>query len=309
VTCPLCAADARFLTAVNAYALQRCTADACSHVFVDPCPSMDELNRLYDTTTSGLLNSDSWTLAEDYETSPTVIRQYYQNARIDWLTQRGYLKGHDTSVLDIGCSTGIFLKVLADQGFTDLQGFDLSRAHREYVQRQHHIRCAGSFADLPDARFDLVTCYAVLEHTIDPLEFLRNTRRILKPGGCVVLLVPNYQSWYRMLARQQWVWLVPPVHLQYFSPSSLAMAVRRAGLDLVECLSDYGGTYTYLLVYHVMRALNRSMPSTRRTGRPLAQSFLNSLETLLRVCMFPISRAATERHRHNELVCVGARPA
>lgn len=270
---------------------------------------MDELVRLYDTTNSGLLNSDSWTLARDYERSPGVIRQHYQDTRVDWLTQRGYLKGNSTSVLDIGCSTGIFLKVLADQGFTDLQGLDLSQAHREYVERQHHIRCVGSFADLPDARFDLVTCYAVLEHTIDPLDFLRNICRILRPGGYVVLLVPNYQSWYRMVARQQWVWLAPPVHLQYFGPASLAIAARRAGLDLVECLSGYGGTYTYLLVYHVMRALDRSMPSTRRTGRPATQLFLNGLEALLRACLFPISRVASRRDRHNELVCVAARPA
>ena len=199
--------------------------------------------------------------------------------------------------------------MLADQGFTAVHGLDLSPVHREYVQRQHRIPCVESFADLPDAQFDLVTCYAVLEHTIDPLQFLQDALRTLKPGGCVVLLVPNYESWYRMIAREQWVWLVPPVHLQYFTPSSLTMAVQRAGLDDVECLSTYNGTCTYLITHHVMRILGRSMPSTRRSGRGAMQPVLDAVETLLRVCLSPISRAAAQRHRHNELICVASRPS
>jgi SAM-dependent methyltransferase len=309
VSCPICAADADFQTSVNGYQLQRCTSHACSHVFVDPRPSLDELIRLYDTTNSGLLNSDSWTLAQDYEAAPDVIKQHYRNIRIDWLTQRGYLKGHDTAVLDVGCSTGIFLRVLADEGFTAVHGLDLSRAHREFVQQRHRIPCAGSFAELPDAQFDLVTCYAVLEHTLDPLQFLRDARRILKPGGCVVLLVPNYQSWYRMIAREQWIWLVPPVHLQYFTPASLVLSVRRAGLDDVECVSTYSGTSTYLIVHHLMRVLRRSMPSTRRSGRTAMQPMINGIETLLHLGFFPISRMAARRDRHNELICVASRPS
>jgi hypothetical protein len=124
-----------------------------------------------------------------------------------------------------------------------------------------------------------------------------------------VLLVPNYESWYRMIAREEWIWLVPPVHLQYFTPASLMMAVDRAGLDAVECLSTYSGTSTYLIVHHLTRILGRSMPSTRRSGRGVMEPVLNGIETLLRLCLFPISRAAAQRNRHNELVCVASRPS
>src|SRR5262249_10498674 len=142
--------------------------------------------------------------------------------------------------------------------------------------------CVESFAELPDAQFDLVTCYAVLEHTIEPLQFLQDAYRTLKPGGRVVLLVPNYESWYRMIAREQWVWLVPPVHLQYFTPASLMTAVRRAGLDDVECLTTYSGTCTYLIVHHLMRALGRSMPSTSRSGRGAMQPLIDGFESMMR---------------------------
>jgi SAM-dependent methyltransferase len=277
-------------------------------VFIFPAPDAADLVRLYDTSEASIANSDSWIMARDYAASPQMVRQVYRRLRIDWLTDRGYLAGPHTSVLDIGCSTGIFLRVLADQGFHRLHGVDISPLHRDYVEQHHGIQCHSSLGEVPDACFDLVTCYAILEHTAEPLEFLRQISMKLKPGGRVVVLVPNYESWYRMVARERWVWLIPPVHLQYFGPNSLAKTIELAELEMVECRSGYGGTYTYLLAHHLMQVLGRPMPSTGRTGRPKTMLLVNGLEALLRVSLAPVSWLATRRDRHNELTCVAMKP-
>lgn len=308
MTCPICGAAARYLFNYQTYHLHTCTAAGCNHVFVYPTPGPDALEQLYDTTEATLANSDSWTLAQDYQKSPEVVRRLYQRLRIDWLRAQRYLTGPNTSILDVGCSTGMFLRVLADQGFTEVSGLDLSRTHRDYVEEQHRIRCYASLGSLPSARFDLITCYAVLEHTADPLSFLQHIHRALKPEGHVVLLVPNYRSWYSAIAGRHWVWLVPPVHLQYFGPDSLARAIDRGGLHVVEGRSDYSGTYTYLLVHHLMRAIGRPMVSTSRTSRPIAIALANGLEAILRLTLSPISAVAGRVKRHNELLYVAAKP-
>ena len=71
------------------------------HVFIFPAPNAADLVRLYDTSEASIANSDSWIMAQDYAASPHMVRQLYRRLRIDWLTDRGYLAGPQTSVLDI----------------------------------------------------------------------------------------------------------------------------------------------------------------------------------------------------------------
>jgi hypothetical protein len=125
--------------------------------------------------------------------------------------------------------------------------------------------------------------------------------RKLKPGGQIVIQVPNYGADYRKMSGRSWVWLIPPVHLQYFTDRSLAMAIRQAGLTPTTLDSWYNGTYVYLLTHHITHALGLKMPSTRRTGRPVVLAAVNAVEWLLRTAAAPWAAYARRRMRHNEL--------
>jgi SAM-dependent methyltransferase len=102
--------------------------------------------------------------------------------------------GSRERVLDIGCGTGTMLTYLARYG--DPEGIDVDDAAIEYCHARGLTRVAQAGADrLPfaDGSFGLVTALDVIEHIDDDRAALREARRVLRPGGKLLLAVPAYR--------------------------------------------------------------------------------------------------------------------
>jgi len=99
------------------------------------------------------------------------------------------------SVLDVACGAGGWLQHFRERGARAVAGIDLSeraiQACRERLP-DGEFHC-GPAETLPFASefFDVVTCMGSLEHFLDKPAALIEMRRVLRPGGCIVLLVPN----------------------------------------------------------------------------------------------------------------------
>lgn len=123
------------------------------------------------------------------------FRAYAKRAYLPWL--QGVSAQH-AEVLDIGCSGGYLLRVLAENGFERLHGVDLSARDVERAQElapSADVRCADAMEHLESypSSYDIIILKAVLEHM--PKEqvfpFLERIRSGLKPGGIVIVDVPN----------------------------------------------------------------------------------------------------------------------
>ena len=102
-----------------------------------------------------------------------------------------------------------------------------------------NVRCGLlQEAAYPTARFDAISMYHVLEHTDKPLEILRECRRILKPGGELVVAVPNFSSLVFALTKSTWIGLQLPTHLQHFSPASLRLVAEATGFRVDSMVTD-----------------------------------------------------------------------
>jgi SAM-dependent methyltransferase len=202
----------------------------------------------------------------------------------------------------------MFLRTLADSGLSRLHGMDLSELHCGYVRDTHGIPCDTSLEFVPDDAFHLVTCYAVIEHTRDPLGLVNAMKRKLRPGGKLMILTPNYRSLYRKLAGSSWVWLIPPVHLHYFGNRSLATLLERSGMEILVNSSDYSSTYVYLLVHHATRLLGRPVPGTQRSGRPITVAMIYCLESFIRAVLWPATTIARMTNQHNEINVLARAP-
>jgi SAM-dependent methyltransferase len=96
-------------------------------------------------------------------------------------------------ILDVGCGTGANLLMLSQYG--DAEGVDISEDALAFCRERGLEKVKlGAGEELPydDGTFDLVTALDVVEHMDDDLAGLREMRRVLRPGGRVLLFVPTF---------------------------------------------------------------------------------------------------------------------
>jgi len=95
-------------------------------------------------------------------------------------------------ILDIGCGVGAFVRRLRE--FTpEVYGFDIDRdSVTTGAEELPNLALAvGEHMPYPDASFDVIFLHEVLEHVDDDVATLKEARRVLAPGGRVVIFVPN----------------------------------------------------------------------------------------------------------------------
>lgn len=139
-------------------------------------------------------------------------------------------------VLDVGCSRGSFLAAGARLGFS-MEGVEpaagIAAAARADGLKVH----TGMLADagFPAASFDAVTLFEVIEHLKEPLALLRDCRRVLKPGGLLVLSTGNTASWTVAAMGERWDYFhiaTDAGHISFYNPRSVALLAARAGFAL-----------------------------------------------------------------------------
>ena len=141
------------------------------------------------------------------------------------------------SVLDVGCASGLFLKMAYDAGWS-VAGVEpskeLSTKARQRLGNKGNVQ-AGTLqkADFRRASFDIITLWDVIEHVVEPLGLLKLCRSLLRPGGMLFINTPDLDSWPARLLGSRWPLLLPE-HLNYFNHQSLQLALELSGFDVVR---------------------------------------------------------------------------
>lgn len=141
--------------------------------------------------------------------------------------------------LDVGCGSGELLAVAARAGWDAVGAEPMAEAAtRARDDRGLDVRAALlEDAGLEPGSFDVVSAFHVLEHQEDGRAFLRSLVAMARPGGHVVVEVPNAWSVLRERAGDRWIHLRPLEHLVQHTPSSLRRVLGSAGLEVVALRS------------------------------------------------------------------------
>ncbi len=137
------------------------------------------------------------------------------------------------TVLDVGCSTGAFLHQLRELGGYDVAGTDVTGDALDHAASRgiRVIRKSLLDPEFPSGPYDAVTFWAVLEHLVDPLAHVRRAADLLRPGGHLLVLVPNVASLAVRLCGARYRYVMPD-HVNYFSARTLtALAARERRLQ------------------------------------------------------------------------------
>ena len=134
--------------------------------------------------------------------------------------------------LDLGCGRGDLL--LAARGRFEVYGVDISPHLREEARDVQMF--VGRIEDAPfkDGFFDAAAAIEVIEHLFDPRRTMRKVNRILAPHGVVLLQTGDASSFPARLGLDRWMYLQPPVHLNFFSREGLARLLKFAGFRILR---------------------------------------------------------------------------
>ncbi len=135
------------------------------------------------------------------------------------------------TLLDVGCGPGSFLTGARMRGW-QTRGIESSSSQVEYCRTNGlDVTFVDDFSTMPDdgMRYSAVTFNHVLEHVPSPVAYLRKAFSLLRPGGRVVVAVPNFDSLSARVFGQYWMHLDAPRHLYQFTPLSLERCVTAAG--------------------------------------------------------------------------------
>ncbi len=258
--CEVCSSESDFNLIANELRygegrnVYRCSS--CSLAFLHPKMTPEEERKFYEEEYGVILSNEKGCTPEElYEKQIPDAKMY-----LEW--SKPYISASDTC-LEIGCASGYFLDTIAPH-VDSVCGLE-SHAQLSSFCESRGLAMMNSLEDCAENSFDVVFLFFVFEHIGDPRGFLDAVRRVTKPKGNIVMVVPNINdalfSLYDIPAFIPFYFT--PAHHFYYSPETLTQ------------LCDASGFKTEITTYQRYDLSNHFR--WMQKGRPGGQEFYKSV--------------------------------
>ena len=201
----------------------------CSLRFTSPIPESTEIENYYQSgnyiSHTGIGNS--------------IINKIYRI--IQYFTLRSKKKNvtkfslkKQGSILDIGCGTGKFLKILKQSGW-EINGVEINDSARKlaFNNTGSIIFDQTEFID-SQQKYDVITLWHSLEHIYDLKKYLNKISKSINVSGILMIALPNYQSLDAKYYKQDWAAYDVPRHLYHFSSGAIVKLMEKFNFKLIQ---------------------------------------------------------------------------
>ena len=233
----------------------------CHLLFTDPRPAPSKISAYYESKEYySHQENKSGFIPKIYEAVKKVNLQHKVSLALGDLPV-----GH---LLDIGCGVGDFLIQAKQAGWT-VQGIEPSQQARTIASQRSNLHplMPSEAHTLANASFDVITLWHVLEHIDDLHAQIADFVRLLKPGGRLVLALPNFKSADAEYYREYWAAYDVPRHLNHFCRESINNIFKNTRLKLKK--TDKLIWDAYYISYMSEKYKNHSLPLVKGTIRGL----------------------------------------
>jgi 2-polyprenyl-3-methyl-5-hydroxy-6-metoxy-1,4-benzoquinol methylase len=138
------------------------------------------------------------------------------------------------NLLDIGSGTGDFLLAANSSGWKTI-GFEPNQKAKELAIKKG-IKIIEKTELLADNSFDIITMWHVLEHVLDLEIQIKELKRLIKPGGTIIIAVPNFNSFDAKYYNEYWAAFDAPRHVWHFSKKAIEKLFEAENLNLTKIL-------------------------------------------------------------------------
>jgi len=196
----------------------------CSFAYVNPRVSNEDLPKLY---SNNYFNNPEFGYLEYESTAHLRLLNFKR-----WIKEIKHLLPASGSVLDIGCASGQFLELMRENSW-EVYGIELDWEMTSVLNSKNIPFFNKTFAEFEtDKKFDLITMFDVIEHIPDLHNTFDKLNKLLKPGGVVALITPDYNSYQRKIFGAKWFQFKPLEHIHYFSLETLNKLSKEHGLSI-----------------------------------------------------------------------------
>lgn len=230
LTCPLCSSKSiQEIDSIQDHShskeffiISKCSE--CNLIFTTNPPLPDQAGKYYENK-NYISHSD---------TSDGLVNKIYHLVRTFMLRKKrlsilNFSKGR--KILDYGSGTGYFLNEMQLHGW-NVSGIEINQQARVYCKSKFNIETLAPQALLglmENGQFDVISLWHVAEHIYDLNKTIEELNILLKPGGLLVIAVPNIESYDSRWYNKLWAGLDVPRHLYHFSSKVMVKYISNFG--------------------------------------------------------------------------------
>lgn len=268
--CPICRGDRfsvvghaeDFLTTHEGFTLLQC--DDCGLVRTAEPPLGEEMARYYQSPNYTAHTGELPFASRIYR----LAQRHMMRRKRLWIERMVPIKRHEPTphLLDVGAGMGHFAYTMQQAGYI-VETVEPNEPAQRYAKKFFRLSPYESLEGAPftENQFDLITLWHVLEHLPNLDEIMLRLRTLLKPGGKLVLALPNRLSFDALHYGDDWAAYDVPRHLWHFTPTQIERLAEQYDFDLAPPLP------MPLDAYYI------SLLSERNRGRSFPTDFLAAL--------------------------------